>query len=182
MIKEKRKLDKKINSKSKGNNFELKIANLFKKHWGVTAYRTPGSGAWTSREVSQKMKEAALGDIVIDELPELIFECKNYYSLHFTNWFKENCKSDSIWNFWKKLNIEAEEFRKIPILICKEFSSPLVAIMAISDVNVIEDYTAKFSTSFYMIKGDFYLVVFDLNEILELDLETIKDIIRDIRG
>lgn len=186
MIKEKKVRLKKINVKEKGDRFEREVYNLFKKHWGVTAYKTPGSGAFTSRAVSRAMKEASAGDVVIEEVPELIFECKNYYSLHFSNWFKpEPAKppktpAQTLWNFWLKLEKEAIEFKKIPLLICKEDSSPKVAIMLREHFNIIESHTGHFDKCFIMSNKDTHLAAFNLNELLVLDLETIKLIISDI--
>lgn len=182
MIKDKVVRERAINSKKKGNRFELKVANLFKKHWGVTAYRTPSSGAYTSRQVSRAMKEAAMGDVVIEELPEFVIECKNYYSLHLTNWFKEKPGEQSIFGFWNKLADEAVKFKKIPILICKEKSSPIVAITSLSFANIIKDYTGKFNNFFSMVRDNNYLVAFDFDELLTLDLKQIKVIIEDMGG
>ena len=180
MIKEKKKRKTKVNCKTKGSSFERKIANLFKKHWGVVAYRTPSSGAYTSRNVSQALKDATVGDVVIEELPELVIECKNYYSLHFTSWFKESPQKESIWSFWCKLKKEAEEFNKIPLLICKEENSPIVVISDIDIANVFIDYAGCWNNFFSMSKDGEHLIVFDLNSILELDIEQIELIIKDI--
>lgn len=186
MIFEKRVRNKRINSKDKGDKFERTVYNLFKKHWGVTAYKTPGSGSYTSRAVSKAMKEAGAGDVVIEELPQLIFECKNYYSLHFSNWFKpEPTKSpktlvQSLWNFWAKLEKEAIEFKKIPLLICKEANSPIVAIMFREHYNFIKSYTGYFDKCFIMSNKDTHLAVFSLNELLSLDLKTVRLIISSI--
>jgi len=180
MIKEKTKREKRINSKRKGNAFELKIVNLFKKAWGVTAYRTPGSGAYTSRAVSAALKEAAVGDIVIEELPEIVLECKNYYSLSMTEWFKEKIKEGSILGFWRKLEKEAKAFKKIPLLICKENNSPIVVISTLDFANIIKDYTGKFNEFFSMTKNGLHLVVFSINELLMLDLKQIRVIIEDM--
>lgn len=177
MIKEKVKREKRINSKKKGNSFELKIANLFKKRWGTIAYRTPSSGAYTSRVVSKAMKEAAIGDIVIENLEGVIIECKNYYSLHLSDWFKENPSNESIWSFWKKLDKEAKEFNKIPLLICKEANAPIIVIVALDLANTIVDNTGKFYVHFSLIREDTHLVVFALEELLSLDLETMQYII-----
>lgn len=180
MIKEKKVRKKSINSKDKGNRFERIVCNKFKKAWDVTAYRTPGSGAYTSRAVSKAMKEAAMGDVVIEELPEFVIECKNYYSLHQTNWFKEDFKGGSIWNFWIKLNKEAEDFKKIPLLICKEANSPIIVIVDNKFFSTIESYTGNFNTYFTMRKKNVSLKLFKLNELLELDLETMKLIVNNV--
>jgi hypothetical protein len=186
MIKEKKVREKKINVKEKGDRFERTIYNLFKKHWGVTAYKTPGSGAFTSRAVSRAMKEASAGDVVIEEIPELIFECKNYYSLHFSNWFKPKpvkppkTPAQTLWNFWCKLEDEAVEFKKIPLLICKENNSPRVAIMFKHHYNIIEEHIGSIDTCFMMKKEGTHLAVFSLDVLLELDLETVQLIISDI--
>jgi len=186
MIKEKKVRKKKINAKEKGDRFEREVYNLFKKHWGVTAYKTPGSGAFTSRAVSRAMKEASAGDVVIEELPELIFECKNYYSLHFSNWFKPDptkppkTPAQTLWNFWLKLEKEAIEFKKIPLLICKEDSSPKVAIMFKHHYNVIEEHIGSIDTRFIMKKKGTCLVALNFSELLSLDLETVRLIISDI--
>ena len=180
MIKEKSVRLKKINSKQKGNRFELKVCNKLKKAWGVTAYRTPGSGCYTSRKVSKAMKEAAMGDVVIEELPEIVLECKNYYSLHFSNWFKDKPGDQSIFGFWNKLADEAARFRKIPILICKEDSSPAIVITSLSFANIVKDYTGKFNNFFSMTRDENHLVAFSLDELLSLDIETIKCIIDSI--
>lgn len=188
MIKEKKKKEKRINSKDKGDRFERIVANLFKKHWGVTSYKTPGSGSYTSRNVGRKMKEASCGDVVIEELPELIFECKNYESLHFSEWFrpipktKPKSERQDLWSFWVKLEKEAIELKKIPILIGKEKGAPIIAITTLDVANCIKDASGGFDTFFSMTKQDTHLVVFDLNEILELDLETIEHIIYDIQN
>ncbi len=186
MIIEKKVRSKRINVKEKGDRFERTIYNLFKKHWGVTAYKTPGSGSYTSRAVSKAMKEAGAGDVVIEELPQLILECKNYYSLHFSNWFKlkpvkpPKTPAQSLWNFWAKLEKEAIEFKKIPLLICKEDNSPIVAIMLRKHFNIIESHIGCFDKCFIMRNKGVHLAAFSLNELLALDLETIRIIINSI--
>ena len=182
MIKEKKTRDKKVNSKDKGDRFERQVCNLFKKHWGVTAYRTPGSGAYTSRKVSKAMKEAAIGDVVIEEVKELVIECKNYYSLHLTDWFKEKPAEQSLWCFWNKLLEEAHSFKKIPLMLCKEAGSPIMGIMALEDIHAAEDYMQIFETYIRFGRGITELGAFDFNKLLALDLETIRLIITNINN
>ncbi len=182
MIKEKIKRDKKINSKDKGDRFERIVCNKFKKAWRVIAYRTPGSGAYTSRQVSKAMKEAAMGDVVIEELPELVIECKNYYSLHMSAWFKEKPGEQSIFSFWNKLVDEARDFKKIPLLICKEAGSPIVVIVDKFVFDVIISYRGKFNTHISMNKDNLTLKVFELDEFLMIELEIIQLMIKDMGG
>lgn len=185
MILEKKKREKSINSKGKGDRFERKIFNLFKKHWGVTAYRTPGSGAFTKRQVSKAMKNAAAGDVVIEEIPDLLLECKNYYSLHFTEWFKPKKKvtDQTIWSFWQKLLAESIELKKVPMLICKEENSPIVAIMENRHITIIESYSGAIGTYIQLtdeITG-IYLCAFAFQELLDMDLEMIQFIVKEIQ-
>jgi hypothetical protein len=182
MIKEKTKRDKRVNSKDKGDRFERQVCNSFKKAWGVTAYRTPGSGAYTSRQVSAALKHATVGDVVIEELPNIVIECKNYYSLHFTNWFKETPPKNSIYGFWNKLVEEATEFKKVPLMICKEAGSPVVGIMDMEHIHKANDYMQIFETYIRMGRGVTELGVFDFKSLLALDLETVKIIINTILG
>ena len=177
------KKKKGINSKEKGDRYERHVYNLFKKHWGVVAYRTPGSGALTSRAVSKAMKDAAAGDVVIEELPDIIIECKNYKSLYFSHWFKEKSPTQSIKAWWEKLDNEAIEFKKIPFLICKEYRSPDMIVMDECSLKVFIEYESQdFIKESITFRGDGHklLTIVPLDEILSLDIETLKLIILEM--
>lgn len=85
-----------VNSKSKGSQFELKILRQCKLVW-PEAHRSIGSGS--AKDES--------GDIFAGPF---CIECKHHK--HFTD--------GQIEGFWKKINAEAKEQGKKPLLVYKE--------------------------------------------------------------
>lgn len=178
---------KKINCKKKGKRYEAKIAKLISNAWRVKAYKTPNSGAYTSNNnVSQAMKKAALGDVVIEGFP-VVVECKDYAGLKILNWFHKKPTVNNIYPWWVKLCKEAEEFNCVPLLIMHESGTPSTVLMNRSTYGAFIDNFGVFTEYIKLSSktktwSSLYAVAFD--EFLSLDKNqvyaTFTEIIREL--
>lgn len=128
---------KKIDSKSKGNNFELKIAKLLTEQLSPLKFiRSPGSGARVGGANFQKFgnlySEDTLnifvGDVVCTNEKESGFvfrvnvECKSYKSSDsFTALMSGSSK---IFDWMRESEIDAAKTNKIPIVVFKFNRTP----------------------------------------------------------
>ncbi len=111
------KKKKRINSRTKGNTFERKIAASLNAHYKTEEFmRTPGSGAFaTTHKLPEHLKIA--GDLITPrEFPWLI-ECKKGYKFTISDLY--NVKSD-FWEIINKLIKEADKNNKYPLLIFQQ--------------------------------------------------------------
>jgi hypothetical protein len=174
-----------INSNRKGKAFERKVANLFKKHWNVEAYRTPGSGAFATTHNSRKLEDTVAADVVVEGLP-LVIECKDYKTIGCFNWFKKDAHNRNIEYWWKKVEREASKVKKVPLLICKSDRTPIVVIMNWVIYNGLTEhmgYPDKM-INFYArgtvgVTTD-SLFCMHIQEILDLDKETLVVLLNEI--
>lgn len=107
-------------SKTKGSNFERKIAKDFSKWSGRTFYRTPGSGAWSSQRLGQN---AQVGDIVAPE--DMIFpfsvELKHHEGITLNNYMQS---SGEVPEFFTQNVGDAVRSEKVPMLITHSNFAP----------------------------------------------------------
>lgn len=76
-----------VNSRQKGKNFELKIADKLTSITGHKWKPTPGSGAYATRTGDLKLA----GDIFCPKQPsEFVWECKKYKEVDLADIFTKN--------------------------------------------------------------------------------------------
>jgi hypothetical protein len=114
-----------MNSKSKGNRFELEIKSFLNRIYDTSEFaRVPNSGAIMGGKNWNKNKGIAKGadqffgsDIVIPEWYPYSIECKFYSDLDFHNIVRGNSK---LLNTWLNKTVkDAVNFKKIPMLFFK---------------------------------------------------------------
>jgi hypothetical protein len=103
----------KINSKKKGNGFELLIAKKLTEWWGETFSRTPCSGGWHKKHEEGKRVR---GDLICPNSFPFMIECKKREEWSFDNVFSSKFVP---LKWYKKLKeeLEADDSDQIPMLI-----------------------------------------------------------------
>jgi len=98
-----------VNSRQKGNNAELKVADMLHRITGESFVQTPGSG-------SGKIK----GDLMVPHKDNLFtIEVKFYRDMAFNHKIFTQ-KSNTFVGWWEKLVVQAEQMQQEPLLIFKE--------------------------------------------------------------
>lgn len=126
-----------MNSKEKGNRFERYIAKLLSKELfgsdNLLFWRSASSGALGAVSHVDKL----YGDIVsIDArgnklTDKCVIELKSYKSLDLLTLFSS---SSIFWKWWKQVLKEAEESKRIPVLIFKLNYRGIYFVFSYSDV------------------------------------------------
>ena len=100
-------------SRTKGSNYELKLAKALSAWWGYSFHRTPNSGAWSS---THEGTDSQAGDITTP--PEAMFpfvvEAKNHEGWTMESYFLTH--ADPI-SWWSQVVADAERVKKVPMLI-----------------------------------------------------------------
>ena len=72
------KQKRRVNSRSKGNRFERKIAKLLNERFETKEFcRTPGSGAFGTTHASLPKHIKVHGDLITPEKFKFVIECKS---------------------------------------------------------------------------------------------------------
>lgn len=110
-----------VQSKRKGNRFELKVSKWFTRWSGFKFERVPMSGAWHSN------RDATSDITCVDPKHQykciLSVECKSYKDIKFEHVLLGN-KSCDILKFWDQAIKDASRSHKIPILCMRYNSMP----------------------------------------------------------
>lgn len=110
-----------VQSKRKGNRFELKVAKWFSKWSGFKFERVPMSGAWHSN------RDATSDITCVDHKHQykcrISVECKSYKDIKFEHVLLGN-KNCDILRFWEQANRDANRSGKTPILCMRYNSMP----------------------------------------------------------
>ena len=125
-IRKLRKKKKKINSRTKGNAFERKVAHMLNDRFDTTEFsRTPGSGAFaTTHALPEHLK--IHGDLITPINFKYCIECKKGYNkIHINNLFDY---SSEFWEFMKKCEKDSEACNKYPLVIFQQDRQPILAI------------------------------------------------------
>ena len=134
-LKNLRKKKKGINSRTKGNAFERKVAGMFNDRLGTKEFaRSPGSGAFaTTHTLPEYLK--IYGDLITPENFRYCIECKKGYNkIQIYNLLNE--KSE-IWEFIKQCEKNSISSGKEPLLIFQQDRKPILAILNTNiDVNI----------------------------------------------
>lgn len=112
-----------INSKKKGNSFELQIAKLLTKRFGKKFQRTFFSGAFTggtnvsrSETMTEEQKLMVVGDINVPKEFLFSIECKARKEAAFWDLFN---KSSEIFQWFNQAINDANKVKKFPMIIVK---------------------------------------------------------------
>jgi len=107
-----------INSKNKGNEFELKVAKLLGKWWDETFRRTPGSGG-----LGWRSDNRVTGDIVTPEgsLFPFSVEAKKHEKWDFSQFIKGTGEVDSWWDQCVRDSVTVD---KEPLLVFSKNFAP----------------------------------------------------------
>jgi hypothetical protein len=118
---------KRINSKAKGNEFELKTAKVLSKWWGEDFHRTPQSGG-----LHWKKDNRISGDIVTP--PDSVFpfniECKKREEWTFEQLLKG---TGDLEKYWKQCLDDADSTDMKPMLIFSKNFAPNYLMISESD-------------------------------------------------
>lgn len=110
-----------VQSKRKGNRFELKVAKWFTRWSGFKFERVPMSGAWHSN------RDATSDITCVDPKHQykccISVECKSYKEIKFEHVLLGN-KSCDIVKFWNQASRDANRSGKVPILCMRYNSMP----------------------------------------------------------
>ena len=113
---------KRVNSRTKGNNFERACAKIFNGRFNTKEFcRTPGSGAFgtTHQNLPQYLK--VQGDLITPQNFRFIIECKTGYDVRLEDFWKP--KSD-LWEFIKQSKRESKADGRPWLLIYKRTRQP----------------------------------------------------------
>lgn len=124
------KRSKRINSRTKGNAFERKIAKLLNEHYNTTEFmRTPGSGAFaTTHKLPEHLQ--VHGDLITPKDFPFLIECKKGYKFTISDLYNLSSK---FWEIWKKLNIECNKTGKLPLLIFQQDRQNILCMIDMPD-------------------------------------------------
>jgi hypothetical protein len=137
---------KRINSKHKGSEYELKIAKVLSDWWGEPFRRTPMSGGLHWREDNR-----VSGDIVTP--PDSVFpyniECKKREEWSFDQLIKGTGEIES---YWEQCDRDARGIRRKPLLIfSKNFNPDYIMLY-------IDDYTPILELKHHKMVVNYFLV------------------------
>jgi hypothetical protein len=112
---------KSLNSKKKGNSFELQVAKTLKQRFpGREFKRVPMSGGFFHHkerdEIKIDGKNNFIGDIMADEDFKFSIECKAYKEIEFWDLFNQ---SSFLWRFFDQCEGDSKIVNKIPLIIAK---------------------------------------------------------------
>jgi len=101
---------KRVNSRTKGNTFERKVAGLFNKRFETKEFtRSPGSGAFATTHTNLPQHLKVFGDLITPLNFGFSIECKNGYKLEFDAPFK---KCSELWKFIEQAKRDAVKGEK----------------------------------------------------------------------
>ena len=182
----KKPIKKKIDGKKKGGSFERHMAKSlsiwFSDGMSDNMFsRTAGSGArHTIRKKNNKDSIHEAGDIRALENEGKLFtdvfliELKAYQEVDIWGLISNNTNC-LIAKWWNKLNIQAKELEKLPLLIVRQNNKP---ILFISNHEMKDRIIFFFGNSPDLITKE--MCIYKLDTIYELDLETFKAMLLDM--
>ena len=131
---------KRINSKTKGSGYELKIAKILSRYWGEEFNRTPMSGG-----LHWKQDNRVAGDIVTP--PNSIYpwttECKKREEWSLEQVLKG---TGDVEKWWAQAVGDGERVGLRPLLIFSKNFAPDYVMLAFNDFETIMKYKGLFSS------------------------------------
>jgi len=147
------KKKKRVNSRTKGNTFERKVAAILNDHHNTSDFcRTPGSGAFaTTHKLPIHLQ--VKGDLITPKNYPFIIECKKGYKFLISDLFNDTSDFRKIVD---KLEKEASSCSKLPLLIFQQDRKSIYCLSTINDVTRCINLS---SISSYLLLGDRYLML-----------------------
>lgn len=145
---------KKLNSRKKGNTFELKIAKLFNEKFNTKEFcRSPGSGAFaTTHSLPDYLK--IYGDLIAPEKFKFIIECKKGYSKEsFDSLLNPNSLINS---FIEQAERDAKKAKKSTLLLISQNRRPIISIV---QRNITKQIIL---TNNYILTPEYLITYFDI--------------------
>ena len=105
-----------MNTRTKGNDFELLIATSLKNWWNAEFRRTPLSGGWSAM---------APGDIIVPEDFPWCIECKHSKEFRVEHILRPSLLS-YLKKWWEQASNEAVEAKKEPLLVVRGERTPIL--------------------------------------------------------
>ena len=118
--------NKRINSRSKGNSFERKVAKLLNERFDLKEFnRSPGSGAYaTTHNLPEHLK--IYGDLITPKDFKFCIECKKGYNKENIYSLLDN--SSNLWGFVEQCEKDSQKSCKIPLVLFQQDRRPILAI------------------------------------------------------
>jgi Holliday junction resolvase len=122
----KTKKAKRVNSRTKGNSFERKIANILNEALGTTEFcRSPGSGAFaTVHKLPDHLQLG--GDLLTPKDFPFVIECKKGYQFKIAELLDSKSQFREILD---KINKEASKHFKEPLLIFQQDRKQILCVV-----------------------------------------------------
>jgi len=115
-----------INSRTKGNTFERKIAKLLNENFSTDEFsRSPGSGAFAStHKLPEHLK--IFGDLITPKEFKFCIECKKGYNKE--NLYSLYNYSSDLWEFINQCEKDSQSCDKLPLIIYQQDRQKPLAI------------------------------------------------------
>lgn len=139
---------KRINSKKKGNKFELDVAKLLNSRFDTKEFeRSPNSGAYaTTHNLPEHLK--LYGDLITPLLFKYTIECKKGYNdisfYHFLN-----NDSPLFWDLVTQSEKDSEQSNKPMLLVIKQDRKKILAVIK-EDLDLPNIRLKKEDNTYYM--------------------------------
>lgn len=153
---------KKINSRKKGNTFELRVAKLFNEKFSTQEFcRSPGSGAFaTTHSLPEYLK--IYGDLITPQGFKYIIECKKGYS-------KESLDSllnpkSIVSSFVEQAERDAKKSKKSALILISQDRRPIISILRrdeslqieLSNYILTKNYLITYLTDLLSLSNSFF--------------------------
>jgi len=124
------KKKKRVNSRTKGNTFERKVAGILNEHYKTEEFcRTPGSGAFaTTHKLPEHMRVS--GDLITPKSFPYVIECKKGYKFLISDLFKNTSDFLSI---IEKVDKEAKQNNKDYLLIFQQDRQEIYCVLKLNN-------------------------------------------------
>jgi hypothetical protein len=161
-----KKKTKRVNSKTKGNVFQRKIAKTLNERFNTTDFSpTPGSGAFaTTHKLPEHLQ--IYGDLITPRTFKYVIECKKGYNKENLGSFF-NPKSELL-SFVEQVKRDSTKANKEWLIIFQQDRKTCLGIVDATKP-VVKHYLDTTLSSNYILMGGKYLVL-PLEELLQINL------------
>lgn len=151
-----------INSKQKGNDFELKIAKMLSKWAQEDFHRTPGSGALHWKNDTRVVSDIVPCQHLVDSGWPLSIECKKVeYPWEFSAFMEGTAQ---FWKHWQQAEDDANSEHMIPLLV---FSKNRRDVFTAMQLVVYNHLGINGIDTIHMSCNNHELVIMRLSDLLE---------------
>lgn len=172
-----------VNSKRKGNKFELSISKWLTRWTGYKFQRTPYSGAnHFNRELASDIMCA---DPKHQFKCKISVECKSYKEIKFEHILLGN-KSSDINRFWAQASRDAKRSHKVPILCMRYNAMPKDEFFFVISAEYALPFYKLMSGPYFSItlgneEGDVILIFMASKVIQEVSYKELHQLIKDVQ-